>query len=140
MITVPPHLCGFERGRFLSLIGARSSRSRAAEAVAQLPVVTDECAAQRGSNPIEPELRIAHERQIKVGWSTIVLTLQEYSMRCGSSLKFLPPMAAKSHVGVKRPIRRGFTCNRLAPRGTERSTAWYPSYLRYNSVAAHASL
>jgi hypothetical protein len=103
--------------------------------------VTDECAAQRGSNAIEPGLRIAHELQIKVGWNTIVLTSQAYGRRCGSSLKFLPPTAAKSRTSASRGRSAGaFTRDRRAPRGTEEINRLVSTHHRSNSVAAYASL
>jgi hypothetical protein len=61
----------------LALIGARSSRSGGAEPLAQPAIVTDECAEQRGSNAIEPERRIAHELQMKLGRRTIVPSLRD---------------------------------------------------------------
>lgn len=67
-----------------------------AEPVAQVRIVTGEFAEQRATDAIEPELRVAHQLQMQIRRRAGVLPLQRIEQAIGSSLNFLPPVAAKS--------------------------------------------
>jgi hypothetical protein len=41
-----------------------------------LPTMADQCAEQHNCDEIEPELWIAHQRQMEVGWVGVVQALQ----------------------------------------------------------------